>query len=183
MPQRGDTVPSLTFPRPQQSGYSFLTQALPDCRVTPAKAADLGFLRRLYRALRDEELACTGWPDAAKREFCDSQFDLQHKDWTGRFARAWFLIVMRRKLPIGRLYLDSLGESFHVIDIGLLPGCRGNGLGTALLTAIQHQATSECRAVTLSVAHGNQRAKDLYLRLGFQAEASHPAYLSLRWTP
>lgn len=174
----------LVFPRP--AGVPF--QAPPplphEGRLRPATTADMGFLRRLYRSLRSDELAATGWPEAAKAAFCDNQFACQHRDWTGRYPGAFFLVLTCRRQPIGRFYLRLERDWTHVIDIGLLPEWRGRGLGSALLDAAQRLAASGGRGVRLHVLHGNLRARALYRRLGFVEDgAAQSHHLSMVWPP
>jgi GNAT superfamily N-acetyltransferase len=56
----------------------------------------------------------------------------------------------------------------NVHDLAVLPGCRGHGVGRALLKAVEAEAR-RCGAskLTLEVLSGNERAKSLYLALGF----------------
>lgn len=128
--------------------------------------SDLPFLRTLYRQTRDEELAMTGWPESARAAFAEQQFELQHTHFVRHFADADFFLLQRHGRDIGRYYLDRHATHWHVVDISLLAGMRGHGIGTALLQATRALAP----AVTLSVALNNPRAQRLYARLGFVDE-------------
>jgi ribosomal protein S18 acetylase RimI-like enzyme len=67
---------------------------------------------------------------------------------------------------------DDAGYGFVAADIpelsiGVRPGYRGGGAGTALMTAlIALGRARQCPAISLSVEDGN-RARNLYERLGF----------------
>lgn len=67
---------------------------------------------------------------------------------------------------------DDAGYGFVATDIpeltiGVVPGHRGTGAGTALMTALITLGRSRgLRGISLSVEDGN-RARDLYERLGF----------------
>lgn len=67
---------------------------------------------------------------------------------------------------------EDAGYGFVATDIpeltiGVVPGLRGAGTGTALMTALIALGRSRgLRAISLSVEDGN-RARDLYERLGF----------------
>jgi len=56
----------------------------------------------------------------------------------------------------------------NVHDMAVMPGHRGLGIGRALLQAVEDEARKRgaCK-VTLEVLSGNERAKALYLALGY----------------
>jgi ribosomal protein S18 acetylase RimI-like enzyme len=128
--------------------------------------SDMPFLRTLYRQTRDGELAFTGWPEATKAAFANSQFDLQHTHFVRHFPGAHFLRLRRGDRDVGRYYLDITDDAWHVVDIAILAECRGQGIGSTLLRATRALAP----AVTLSVATNNLAAMRLYARLGFVDE-------------
>jgi ribosomal protein S18 acetylase RimI-like enzyme len=166
------SIPRASFIDLQPKGY-FLRAAGPD---------DMKFLHRLYRSLRSAELAMVDWSSEQKAAFCDSQFALQHQHWIEHFPRGWFLILARRGVPIGRLYIDPPGDDYRIIDIGLLPDWRGKGLGEALLTGVQRLAQRDGVPVTLAVLHENQRAEALYRRLGFLPGTPTARDIPMRWS-
>jgi len=153
---------------------------VPGLRPRPCRNADLPFLRRLYRSTRAEELAQTGWPDAIKRAFCDQQFDAQHRDWIARHPDAWFLLLMERRDPVGRLYVDESGDDVRLIDISLMPAVRGRGLGSAVLGALITRANAVGKGVALSVDPMNPRAAALYRRWGFIETGRDDARVHMR---
>jgi ribosomal protein S18 acetylase RimI-like enzyme len=56
----------------------------------------------------------------------------------------------------------------NVHDLAVLPGYRGRGVGRALLRAVEREARRRgASKVTLEVLSGNERAKSLYLALGY----------------
>jgi RimJ/RimL family protein N-acetyltransferase len=142
-----------------------------------ATEADLSFLLTLYGDVRSQELALIEWPPGAKAAFLDSQFRLQHLAYTSNYPDADFLIVERRKVPVGRLYLARTRHDLLIVDVSLTPAHQGKGLGRALLKRTAALARQEDLArVSLHVATNNPRARQLYERLGFKAgmlEGSH----------
>jgi ribosomal protein S18 acetylase RimI-like enzyme len=136
--------------------------------LRPAGDGDLEFFRTLYRSFRAEEMAATPWPEAARRAFLDDQFRLQHQHFTTVFADADFLVVEQAGSPVGRLYLQRGPDAFLVVDIGLLPQVRRQGLGRALMTWVLDQARAAGAArVELHVLVQNLPARRLYEALGF----------------
>lgn len=169
-----------SFPAARRSSFADL--APPGLVLRAARDGDLAFLRRLYRGLRAEELAQLPWSDDERRRFCDQQFALQHADWTARYADGWFLLLMQGGSPVGRFYLSMLEDTLHLIELALLPNCRGRGNGGRLLTAVQDYARRQGIGLTLRVAHTNPRARALYERLGFQPDQEEETHCLMRWS-
>ena len=128
--------------------------------------ADLPFLDRLYASTRADEMAAIGWPEAMQRAFLAQQHQAQYRHYQTAFPAMAWLIVERRGVPVGRIYLDGDEAMLRVIDISLLAEERGRGLGTALLRDVIRHAKATRRQVALSVRRGNP-ARRLYARLGF----------------
>ena len=64
----------------------------------------------------------------------------------------------------------------NVHDIAVRPDCRGQGVGQALLAALEAHARSVgCCKLTLEVLSGNAVATRSYLRFGFEQYALDPA--------
>jgi ribosomal protein S18 acetylase RimI-like enzyme len=143
---------------------------------------DIAFLRRLYWSFRTEEMEPVPWPLGMKRAFINQQFDLQHRNYVARFPSADFLILLEKDEPIGRLYVESSIERWHVIDIGFLPQWRNDGKGVAILTAIQRQAKARASAgIMLHVERRNLRAQAFYRRLQFQETEVSDTHIRMQW--
>ncbi|MDA8448671.1 GNAT family N-acetyltransferase [Acidovorax sp. NCPPB 3859] len=131
------------------------------------RAADLPALRALFRHQRWAEFAMLPWDDAAKTALLDQQFDAQRHHYASVHPQVLFLVLMHQEQTAGRLYLGrSEAGDLGLLDILLSPRYRGQGLGTALIGALQDQAAIEGRRVLLEVGKGNPAA-GLYRRLGF----------------
>ena len=91
------------------------------------------FLRRLYREVREPELALTPWSEAQRQAFSDSQFTLQDRHYRAHYPGTQFWVVERAGEPIGRLYVDESQEGpVCLMEISLLLTHRGQGLGEGL---------------------------------------------------
>ena len=72
----------------------------------------------------------------------------------------------------------------HLLDLILLPAFQQQGLGSALLRAVQAQARQHGAAgVSLYVEMTNPRAMQLYQRLGFVPMAMQGVHLHMLWSP
>ena len=148
-----------------------------------ATLMDIPFLRRLYWSFRMEEMEPVPWLLEMKRAFIDGQFSLQHRHYVAAFSNADFLILQHKSEPIGRLYVDSSAERWHIVDIGFLPEWRNRGRGLATLEAIQRQAQA-CAAssIFLHVERHNIRAQALYRRLHFHEVEASDTHIGMQWS-
>lgn len=143
------------------------------------------YLRQLYAASRAAELAQVPWPESARRAFCDSQFDLQHRHYVTQFATGDFLVVLHGDAAVGRLYLHESASELRIVDILLDETVRGRGLGSTLLCRLQQEVRERgLAALALQVLITNPAARRLYERLGFVLEGDETAmHLEMRWRP
>ena len=144
--------------------------------------ADAEFLCVLYASTRAQELAPVAWPEEMKQHFLREQFGFQHKHYQQVYKDADFLLIQRNGVPIGRIYIDRAAEEICLIDLALIPACRGQGLGSALLAELIDEASRAQRGITLHVEPNNS-AQHLYTRVGFKLVEHRGVYDFLRWTP
>ena len=148
----------------------------------PFADEDLAFVSALYASTRREELAMTGWPAEAQEQFLAQQAAAQHSHYSLHFSDAEWLIIERGDEAIGRLYLRDQSADLHIVDISLLPGSRGQGIGGAILADTLALARSQGKGVTIHVEINNP-ARTLYARLGFETVEEKGAYDLLRAQP
>lgn len=154
----------------------------PALQLREGGEADLGFLRALYRTVREPELAQTPWTDAQKQAFSDSQFALQDRHYRAHYPGALFLVVEHEGQPVGRLYLGTAPGPLRLMDIAFLPAWRGRGWGSALVRAVVDRADREGRDTLLFVEASNP-AHRLYVREGFVGEGVEGIYQRMRRAP
>lgn len=128
---------------------------------------DLPFVSELYASTRREELAMTGWPAELQAGFLAQQAAAQHCHYALHYADAEWLIIERDGNAIGRLYLRAIPGGLRIVDISLVPDCRGQGIGSAILADILDYARVRESEVTIHVERNNP-ARSLYRRLGFE---------------
>jgi len=149
-------------------------------RFRPISDNDLPFLKQLYASTRQQEMDLVDWTSAQKDQFLTMQFEAQHSFYIEQFAAAEFLVVEKDAEPIGRVYIDRRDTEIRLIDIALLPGHRGMGLGTKLLEELLIEARSCDLPVTIHVEKYNPAMK-LYMRLGFTRIEEQGVYDLLEW--
>jgi ribosomal protein S18 acetylase RimI-like enzyme len=153
-----------------------------DLALEPATDADKDLLFEIFASTREKELAPLPWKEEQKEAFLRMQFNAQHGQYHHRFASASFDIVKQRDRAVGRLYLDQSETEIRIIDIALLPGYRGQGIGGRLLQGVLEKGEREGLPVRIHVERDN-RALGLYLRLGFKQIADKGIYCLLEKNP
>ena len=151
-------------------------------QLRQAQASDTDFLRALYRNVRSDELAVTGWPPEAMDAFCQSQFDFQSQHYRSYYPEALHYLVEQGGLPVGRLIVDDSPDALRVVDISLMAAQRGQGLGSLLMHWLCERADAQRQPMALSVEPQN-RARHLYRRLGFAQLPGEGLYLNMRREP
>ena len=148
--------------------------------LRPITPEDESFLARLYASTRAEELAVTGWSDEEKAMFCRMQFNAQTAHYRENYPGASFQIIEQDGVWLGRLYVARWEREIRIIDIAVLPEHRGAGLGTQLVRALQDEARSAGKTLTIHVERFNPALR-LYERLGFEQVEDKGVYLLMKW--
>jgi ribosomal protein S18 acetylase RimI-like enzyme len=143
---------------------------------------DLPFVAALYASTRREELAATGWPTEMQDAFLHQQHEAQHAFYRVSYDGAEWLIIEQGGGAVGRLYRVIWPREIRIIDISLVPEARGSGIGGTILRAIQEEAREIGKAVSIHVEKNN-RARHLYLRLGFEVIEDKGVYDLMEWRP
>lgn len=140
-------------------------------RVTlrPATATDEAFLRHLDADRRAPQLAGLGWPEPALHSLLDLQFRAQQQGYRVAYPDADHWIVLDGPTPAGRLLLDRGPDEHRLVDVAVLTGCRGRGIGTAVLREVVAAAADADVPLRLTVAAFDTRLIAWYRRLGFHA--------------
>ena len=170
MPKTKNQIPWAKYGRSKAAGLKF--------RLINQR--DMGFLADLYASTRAEEIASTGWGEKQTQQFLQQQFDAQHTHYQKQYPDADWLVILKERERIGRLYLERWPSQHRLIDIALVTEMRGKGLGAALILDLMDEAKSAGKALSLHVEKFNP-AKDLYLRMGFETLADKGVYDLMAW--
>jgi ribosomal protein S18 acetylase RimI-like enzyme len=127
-------------------------------------------------------MAMVPWSSEQKEAFLRMQFDAQAQHYQEHFGDAEYSIVLLGSDPVGRLYLDRRADEIRVVDIALLPGHRGNGIGGELMWSVLAEGTASGKAVRIHVERNN-RALSFYRRLGFRVIQDGDVYHLMEWLP
>ena len=153
-----------------------------DAAITlrPVRDEDRDFLVKLYASIRMEELALTDWSDEQKAVFCTQQCTAQDAHYREHYPGAQWSVIERGGVPAGRLYVARWEREIRIMDIALLPGHRGAGIGTRLLRDLQEEARMAGKTLSIHVEKFNPALR-LYERLGFCAKEDKNVYLLMEW--
>ena len=144
---------------------------------------DKAFLEKVYFNTREAEMQL--WLDATvemKTSFLTQQFNAQHEYYQKNYVGAYFWVIEKSSIDMGRLYYDeAFRGGIRIIDIALLPDFQNKGIGTTLLKSILERAKALEKNVTIHVESFNP-AMDLYKKLGFQKiSETNGVYHLLEW--
>jgi ribosomal protein S18 acetylase RimI-like enzyme len=150
--------------------------------LRPATEADYDFMSRLYASTREAEMAYFPFDEAEKRAFLDQQFAAQFRHYDIHYPTCERNIIERDGRPIGRLWIDEWRDQIRLVDIALIPECRGLGIGSALMRQVMDRGGAAGKPVTIHVESFNPALR-LYQRLGFEHVDTNGVYFLMRWTP
>jgi ribosomal protein S18 acetylase RimI-like enzyme len=148
--------------------------------LRPAIAADEPFLYRVYASTREEELQLFDWNDDQKTAFLTMQFNSQRSSYRQGFPG--YDVISIGEQPVGRLFVHRGTDAIRVVDLGLLPESRNQGIGGALLNAVLDEAAEARTSIRLHVESSN-RAVRLYERLGFRPFGINGIHVEMEWAP
>ncbi|MDC7120815.1 GNAT family N-acetyltransferase [Cellulomonas fimi] len=98
----------------------------------------------------------------------------QEAGWWGVHGSAGLVGVVG---ATGRGGRDGRPRSWHLHGLGVVPGARGAGIGTALTaTVLAEGLAAGCAFVSLGMYSDNDRARRVYERLGFRTELECASY-------
>jgi ribosomal protein S18 acetylase RimI-like enzyme len=150
--------------------------------LRPATDADYDFMLALYASTREEEMTHFPFDEAQKKAFLDQQFAAQFEHYGIHYPTCERNIVIRDGVPIGRLWIDEWRDQIRLVDISLMPECRGGGIGSRLLRGVMDRGSAAGKPVTIHVEAFNPALR-LYWRLGFEHADTNGVYFLMRWTP
>lgn len=126
-------------------------------------------------------MALVDWNAEQKEQFLRMQFNAQHSFYHEHFPEAKFDIIQQAGHEMGRLYVDRRPTEIRIIDIALLPGYRGKGVGGEIMQSLLDEAADCGKSVTIHVEHNNP-ALHLYQRLGFREVEDQGVYYLMEWS-
>jgi len=140
---------------------------------------DETFLFGLFCMTQSKVLEPLQLPVGQMEQLLRMQFAGQRMQYHDQYSTADFDVVLRGGVPIGSLYALRGPQEYVLIDIALLPECRGSGIGTQLVNALISEANAAKKKLEAHVLKSN-RAWRLWQRLGFELVDDDGVYLHIR---
>jgi len=134
--------------------------------LRPVTDLDKDFLLELYQSSRGDDLRGLGWDEDRISEFLSMQHEAQQLFNQTDYQQAVEKIILIEGEPAGRLIVERREHEIRCIDVALLPGHRGAGVGTFLIKRLQEEARQANKPLRLQVIRFS-RAVNLFERLGF----------------
>jgi len=154
----------------------------PSLVLRPAQDADAGFLQALYASTRDD-LRLLPLPPAQVGQLIAMQQRVHEAGQRAAWPHAETMILEQDGIAAGKAVLDTLGQDWRLVELALLPALRGQGLGAALLAALQARARAQGASIGLAVLRTNLAAVRLYERAGFRFAGGNELQHQMVWQP
>lgn len=145
--------------------------------LRPATDGDQPFLLALLASTRPE---LSLLDEIQRTMLLQMQFSAQRSHYRQQYPHAERSIVMAGGEPAGQMLVARSDAELRLVDVSLLPACRGRGVGCQLLAALQQQAAQAGLPLRLQVLHNNS-ARRLYLRMGFVPGLSEGVHETMEW--
>jgi len=142
--------------------------------LLPAVPEDIDFLYGLNRATLREYVVET-------RGRWDERW--QEERYRQHFQPASCKIIVQEGHYVGVLASRKTETELVIVSIQLLPQHQGRGIGTSLIDVLFKEARDEGKRLTLQVLKVNDRARQLYERLGFSTVEETDTHYLMKAAP
>ncbi len=142
--------------------------------------ADKDFLLELYQSSRGDDLRGLGWDEDRISEFLSMQHEAQQVFYQTDYQQAVDEIILIEGEPAGRLIVERREHEIRCVDLALLSGHRGAGVGTFLIQRLQEEARQANKPLRLQIIRFN-RAVTLLERLGFVRTSETGTHFQMEW--
>jgi ribosomal protein S18 acetylase RimI-like enzyme len=149
----------------------------------PATPDDEPFLFDLFCAVRANEFALMPLPEPLKQQLIRVQYTAQKEGYGAEYPDSSFEIVLNGEKKVGRIWIARREDSFHLVDIAILPEAQNSGIGTNLIRDLQREAEIALKPVRLSVFRFNPGSVRFHERLGFTVTHEDAIQFYYEWKP
>jgi len=157
--------------------------SMAEIRRRPATPDDEPFLFDLFCAVRAHEFALLPLAEPLKQQLIRTQYTAQKEGYSAEFPDSSFEIVFDDEKKVGRIWIARREDSFHLVDIAILPEAQNAGIGTILVRELQREAELAQKPVRLSVFRFNVGSVRFHERLGFTITHEDAIQLYYEWKP
>lgn len=137
------------------------------------RKSDLAFARKVHHA---------AYQDVVERQFGSWDRTLQDSFFLEGWSRSPHQLVLLDETPIGVVSFGEVEDCLYIYEIQILPEYQGRGIGTQFLRERIAEAKALRKVLKLKVLRDN-RAKHLYLRMGFVPYEENEVDIKMQWCP
>lgn len=141
---------------------------------------DMALLHALFSDAVAEQFGSL--PQPQRQQLIRHQFDMRERQYRHSWPDAIDQIVIFDGTACGRRFWHEDAAELRLIDIALLSGFRGSGVGSELIRDLQQRSDAKSKPLRLSV-HAENPACKLYRRLGFAVIGQDDIYLHMEYAP
>ena len=139
----------------------------------PATSSDVSFARHIHHA---------AYLDVVVRQFGQWNAEMQNKFFEEDWASGPSDIIMYNGICCGYSRIDVRADYSVVCELVILPEFQRKGIGTAILRQVISEAEQRGIPVKIGALKEN-RALELYRRLGFRDVDSSSTHIGLEYRP
>ncbi|MFZ6780734.1 GNAT family N-acetyltransferase [Undibacterium sp. Ji83W] len=141
---------------------------------------DQAFLDVLY-ASRREDLQQMPMDAAFIAQMIKMQQHVQMEGIRMNYPDAGHWLIEDAGQPVGRVIIDTGSNDVRLVDIAIIPAAQRRGIAKAILLAMQADAQSQGKGVSLAVEQTNFAARGLYLQSGFVVHSADALFEQMYW--
>ncbi|MFA7430423.1 MAG: GNAT family N-acetyltransferase [Rhodospirillaceae bacterium] len=150
--------------------------------VRPARSGDKAFLRKLYRSSRTDLEALNLEPDLFQ-SILDMQERAREIGQGTNHPNGFEFVLEKLGDPVGRLAVAPEPDGMRIVDLTFIPALRNQGLGTAVIAALQQAAAVMRGKLVCMALCTNPQLRTTLALLGFQVVSVNDVAELLVWTP
>lgn len=153
-----------------------------DIQLVDRTSEDDALWRKVFEEWAKEYFAGLQMGPEQLESIIAMQYEAQCADYSSNYPAARSQVVVFKGEKVGRLIWSTEHGDLHIIDLGLLPSLRGQGVGTKVIRHLLAIATEANLDVRFYVEKMNPAIR-LYERLGFKVVEDLTGHLRMAWIP
>jgi len=149
--------------------------------VRPERPGDEPFLRELILETVAQELGAHAWPQPMRDHLLSIQFQARRAGVKTLYPDGSSQIIRADGKSAGWLFVSDSADRIRIVEIMILAGNRGRGIGSTVIRGILASAAQARKPVRMGVNATNYKAMRLYGRLGFQKIGGDEVQYEMEW--
>lgn len=120
-------------------------------------------------------------PEDQKSQLIQSQYRLQTGSYWSAYPDSTHDVIEIDGRAAGRIWVARMESEIRVLDIGLLPWTRDQGVGSAVIDRIKAEATEAGKPITSTVLRTNAGSLRWQIRMGFRITREDEFHHYMEW--